>query len=350
MPSAKRRLRLCISRRKTEELPPSGVPVALEEYLASQQEKARSFVIQQEELYSEQVGGFAHVLALVPGIVVMNFMEQAKQQMRLRVSDITTVFEAQYQSWMNIKSQHTLELRPHLCSPNNAHLLQELEEREKSRSASTRVALLNHRNQFLAGQIQLSMAFEARLVGLFQCLMLLLDSSVLSPDDLKPFSGEELPKAKRKSLKRLRKMARVNEVGDPREVKRTAAEMQKLTQSGEAPRFPLRSWPGIPSFGLQSLWEEIKAETLTKDEGIAFASTGTAESSIQDLACVPLASNDGACVALLTPAHRALIKARDTAYAAYVGFCREETRRLLDSLHERLEDEVKWTQSWQKGI
>lgn len=326
------------------------MPVALEEYLASQQEKARSFVIQQEELYSEQVGGFAHVLALVPGIVVMNFMEQAKQQMRLRVSDITTVFEAQYQSWMNIKSQHTLELRPHLCSPNNAHLLQELEEREKSRSASTRVALLNHRNQFLAGQIQLSMAFEARLVGLFQCLMLLLDSSVLSPDDLKPFSGEELPKAKRKSLKRLRKMARVNEVGDPREVKRTAAEMQKLTQSGEAPRFPLRSWPGIPSFGLQSLWEEIKAETLTKDEGIAFASTGTAESSIQDLACVPLASNDGACVALLTPAHRALIKARDTAYAAYVGFCREETRRLLDSLHERLEDEVKWTQSWQKGI
>ncbi|KAE9339339.1 hypothetical protein PF008_g11632 [Phytophthora fragariae] len=335
---------------KTEELPPSGVPVALEEYLANQLEKARLFVIQQETSYREQVSAFAHLLTLVPGTVVTNFMEHAKQQMRLRISDITAAFEAQYQSWMNVKTQHTVELRPHLCSPNNAHLLQELEEREQTRSTSTQVALLDHRIQFLAGQIQFSMAFEARLVGLCQCLMLLLDSSVLSLDDLKPFSGEELPKTKRKSLKRLRKMARVNEVGDPREVKRTAAELQKLTQSGEAPRFPVRSWSGIPSFGLQSLWEEVKAEILAKDAGLASASIVKAQSSIQDLVCVSLVSNDGTCTTLLTPAHRALIRARDKAYADYVKFCREITRQSLDGLYERLEDDVKWTLSWEKGI
>ncbi|KAF1778967.1 protein of unknown function DUF4456 [Phytophthora cactorum] len=222
------------------------------EYLSSQLEKARSFVMQQEVSYREQVDLFADLLKLVPGVVVRNLVEQAKQEMRRKISEMVSKFEPQFQSWMNLKTHHTLELRPHLCSPNNVHLLRELEEREKTRSTSTHVALHNIRSQFLAGQIQISLAFEASLIGLCQCLVLLLDSSVLSLDDLKPFSGGELPKLKRKSLKRLRKVARVNELGDSREAKRTAAELLKLTQTGEAPRFPLRAWAGIPSFGLQS--------------------------------------------------------------------------------------------------
>ncbi|GMF39678.1 unnamed protein product [Phytophthora fragariaefolia] len=338
---------------KIEELPLCGVPAALEEYLSNQLEKARLFVIQQEGSYREQVSIFGDLLMLVPRIVVMDFMKEAKQQMLRNISVMNSAFEAQFRSWTNLKNRHALELRPHLCSPNNVDLLQELEEREKARSASAQVALLNHRYQFIAGQIQLSMAFEARLVNLCHSLILLLDSSVLSLDDLKPFSGEELPKLKRKSLKRLRKMARVNESGDPREVKRTTAELQKLTQCGEAPRYPLRSWSAIPSFGLYSLWEEVKAEVLAKDaanESSVSSSIVKADSSIQNLACVPLASSDGACVALLTPAHRALIRARDGAYADYVRFCHEETRRFLDSVHERLGDEVKWTLSWQKAI
>ncbi|KAG7385073.1 DNA-directed RNA polymerase III subunit RPC8 [Phytophthora pseudosyringae] len=340
---------------KIEELPPSGVPAALEEYLSSQVDKAQVFVLQQEGTYREQVSLFAHLLTLVPGVVVMNFMEKAKRQMQRQISGVASVFDSDYQSWMSLKNQHTLELRPHLCSPNNAHLLQELEERERTRSTLTQVALHNLRSQFLAGQMHLSLTFEARVIGLCQCLLLLLDSSVLSLDDLKPFSGEELPKLQRKSLKRLRKVARVNEFGDPREVKRTAAELQKLTQCSETPRFPLRSWSGIPSFGLQSFWEEVIAEILAKDSAgskpsSASASIIKADSTIHDLVCVPLAANDGACVTLLTPAHRALVRARDSVYVDYVKFCGEETRRFLETLHERLEDEVKWTLSWEKGI
>ncbi|ETL97450.1 hypothetical protein L917_05271 [Phytophthora nicotianae] len=336
---------------KNEELPPSGVPAVLEEYLSGQLEKARAFVMLQEMSYREQVDLFADLLNLAPGVVARNLAEQAKLEMRRKISEMVSAFESQYQSWMDLKNRHTLELRPHLCSPNNVHLLKELEEREKARSTSTQVALYNLRSQFLAEQIQISLAFEARLIGLCQCLMLLLDSSVLSLDDLKPFSGEELPKRKRKSLKRLRKVARVNEFGDSREVKRTAAELQKLTQGGETPRFPLRSWTGIPSFGVQSLWEEVKADIQAKD--LARQSPESVvqhDTSVQDLICLPLASNDGACVALLTPAHRALIRARDSAYTDYMIFCREETRRFLDNLHERIEDEVKWMLSWEKGI
>uniref|UniRef100_H3H2T6 Uncharacterized protein n=2 Tax=Phytophthora ramorum TaxID=164328 RepID=H3H2T6_PHYRM len=338
---------------KIEELPPSGVPAALEEYLSGQLEKARSFVVQQEGLYREQVNLFAHLLTVVPGIVVMTFMDHAQQQMCKGIGAMASAFDTQYQLWMNLKNQHTLELRPHLCSPNNAHLLRELEERESARSDSTQVALHNHRRQFLAGQIQVSLTVEARLVELCQCLMLLLDSSVLSPEDLKPFLGDELPKLKRKSLKRLRKMARVNELGDPREVQRSGAELQKLAQSGESPRFPLRAWAGIPSFGLQSQWEELKAGILAKEaaaQKVSSTSILKPDSSIQDVACEPSASNDGACVTLLTPAHRALIRARNSAYAHFVGLCREETTHFLDAVHERLEDEVKWTLSWEKGI
>ncbi|KAK1936601.1 hypothetical protein P3T76_010036 [Phytophthora citrophthora] len=337
-----------------EDLPPSGIPAALKEYLFTQLEKAHAFVVQQEVSYREQVASFTHLLSLVPGIVVMNFVEQAKQQMQRSITAVGSAFEDQYQSYTQLKSQHTLELRPNLCSLNNAQLLRELEEREHVRSESTRLALLNLRIQFLTGQIQLSLAFEARLVKLYQCLMQLLDSSVLSLDDLKPFAGEELPKAKRKSLKRLRKVARVNERGDPKEVKRTAVEQQKLTQNGETCRFPLRSWPGIPSFGVNLLWEEVKADILAKDSaGLSLDSTSStvkADSSVQDLACIPLVSSDGSCVTLLTPAHRALVRARDLAYGDYVKFCGEATHCFLESLHERLEDEVKWTLSWEKGI
>ncbi|KAF1778970.1 protein of unknown function DUF4455 [Phytophthora cactorum] len=304
---------------KHEELPPSGVPAALEEYLSSQLEKARSFVMQQEVSYREQVDLFADLLKLVPGVVVRNLVEQAKQEMRRKISEMVSKFEPQFQSWMNLKTHHTLELRPHLCSPNNVHLLRELEEREKTRSTSTHVALHNIRSQFLAGQIQISLAFEASLIGLCQCLVLLLDSSVLSLDDLKPFSGGELPKLKRKSLKRS---------------SLSAASM---------------GWH--PFLWIAILWEEVKVDIQAKDVARqCFASVVETDSSIQDLACVPLASNDGACVALLTPAHRALIRARDSAYADYISFCRKETRRFLDNLHERIEDEVKWTLSWEKGI
>eukprot|EP00644_Phytophthora_capsici_P015832 jgi/Phyca11/122982/e_gw1.49.109.1 len=289
---------------KMEELPPSG----------------------QEVSYREQVASFVHLLSLVPGI-------------------------AQYQSYTQVKSQHSLELRPNLCSLNNAQLLRELEERERVRSESTRLALLGLRIQFLTEQIQLSLVFEARFVKLCQCLMQLLDSSVLSLDDLKSFSQEEPPKVKRKSLKRLRKVARVNEHGDPKEVKRTSVEQQKLTQNGETPRFPLRSWPRIPSFGVKVLWEEVKAEVLAKDStGLSLDSSSSTASTVQDLACIPLVSIDGACVTLLTSAHRALVRVRDSAYGDYVNFCSEATRCFLEHLHERLEDEVKWTLSWEKGI
>ncbi|KAG1695747.1 hypothetical protein DVH05_019485 [Phytophthora capsici] len=336
---------------KMEELPPSGVPAALEEYLATQLEKAQAFVVQQEVSYREQVASFVHLLSLVPGIVVMDFVEQAKQQMQRSIAAVGCAFEAQYQSYTQVKSQHSLELRPNLCSLNNAQLLRELEERERVRSESTRLALLGLRIQFLTEQIQLSLVFEARFVKLCQCLMQLLDSSVLSLDDLKSFSQEEPPKVKRKSLKRLRKVARVNEHGDPKEVKRTSVEQQKLTQNGETPRFPLRSWPRIPSFGVKVLWEEVKAEVLAKDStGLSLDSSSSTASTVQDLACIPLVSIDGACVTLLTSAHRALVRVRDSAYGDYVNFCSEATRCFLEHLHERLEDEVKWTLSWEKGI
>ncbi|GMF16069.1 unnamed protein product [Phytophthora lilii] len=335
---------------KTEDLPPSGVPTALEDYLSSQLEKAKAFVVQQEVSYREQVTLFAHLLTIVPGFVITNFTSQAKKRMGQFISEITSSFETQYQTWMNHKNEHTLELRPHLCSRNNLHLLQELEERESSRSKSTQMGLLHHRRLFLVGQIELSLVYEARLVGLCQSLMLILDSSVLSEDDLKPFSGDELPKLKRKSLKRLRKIARVIEMGDPREVKRTAAELQKLAQGGEPPRFPLRSWPSIPSFGLQSLWEEVKGDILARDAADQnLGSVVKGDHSIQSIVCTPLESNDGAYVGLLTPAHRALIRARDAAHADYSQLCRDETQKFLDQLHERLSDEVKWTLSWEKG-
>ncbi|RLN86546.1 hypothetical protein BBJ28_00001505 [Nothophytophthora sp. Chile5] len=342
---------------KADELPLEGVPVALAEYFSSLRQKAQAYVLQQETAYREQVCLFSELLVTVPGVVVTNFMNRAKHQMRRRISDVTRDIDGECKSWMELKTKHTLELRPHLCSPNNAALLLELGERERLRSASAQAALRRYRSQFVAKQIEVSSELEEGLVALCQCLMALLDSSVMSLDDLKSFSGEDPPKIKRKSLKRLRKLARVNEFGDPREVKRAGGELEKLQQCGEAPRFPLRLWPGIPSFGLYALWEEVKADILEKeitnviiqdtDAPVAGASI---DKAIQELDCGTSSGNDGACTALLTPAHRALVSVRDAAYAEFVRFCREESQTLLQSLYERFQDELKWIQSWEQGI
>ncbi|RLN51921.1 hypothetical protein BBJ28_00002189 [Nothophytophthora sp. Chile5] len=342
---------------KADELPHSGVPVALAEYFSSLRQKAQAYVLHQETAYREQVCLFGELLVTVPGVVVTDFMNRAKHQMSRRISDVTRDIDGEYKSWMDLKTKHTLELRPHLCSPNNAALLLELGEREWLRSTSAQTALRKYRSQFVARQIEVSSELEEGLVALCQCLMALLDSSVISLDDLESFSGEDPPKLKRKSLKRLRKLARVNEFGDPREVKRTGGVLEKLQQCGEAPRFPLRLWAGIPSFGLNALWEEVKADILEKeaanviiqdtDAPVAGASI---DKAIQELDCGTSSGNDGSCTALLTPAHRALVGVRDAAYAEFVQFCREETQTLLQSLYERLQDELKWTQSWEQGI
>lgn len=322
----------------------SNESVALVEYLSTLKEKARAFLLLQEVTYRDQVKLFAHLLTLVPEFVMTNLAKQAKQKIQQKISELNSMLESQYDSWMNLKNRHMVELGPHLFSSNNLNLLHELETREKSRSMSIQVALRKTRVQFLSGQIQMSLEFEAQLVGLCQSLLLLLDSSVLSPTDLKPSLSGHTSEHKRKSLKRLRKLARVNEIGDPREVKRSATELHQLASRGEAPRFPLRFWSRIPSFGLHLYWADVKAKILADDL------TEQSDPSIQDLTCVPLTSSDGACVSLLTPAHRALIKARDSAYLDYVNFCHHETSCFVDNLQERLHDEVSWTLSWEKDI
>jgi hypothetical protein len=323
---------------KMDELPASGIPIALEEYLTEQNEKAKAYILSQELKYQEQVDFFGELLAEAVPTAIEDFILRSQKYLE-QIHDTRSIeIEKEYKKWIDLKEKHLLALRPDLCSPNNAECLKELCFKEALRTQTAQTNLKQFRAELLCEDIKNSILFEKQLVSVFRCLMLILDSSLMTLEDLKSFSGQEMPKSKRKSLKRLRKIARIQENGDAREVKRSEDELKKLKQSGESPRFPKRSWPAIESFGIHTFWVQEKQRLLAQDPSDAL---------LADM--VPLVApntDSGACVSLLTHAHRCALHARDEGYSTYVAFLKTLCTNMTQKIHERLKDEKKWTQSW----
>uniref|UniRef100_K3WAI1 DUF4455 domain-containing protein n=1 Tax=Globisporangium ultimum (strain ATCC 200006 / CBS 805.95 / DAOM BR144) TaxID=431595 RepID=K3WAI1_GLOUD len=336
---------------KLEELPNGSVPPSLEEYLLGLADKARSYVLQQELKFCEQVHFFEELLALAPEAALVDLLNRSSEALRQRSESVAQELEREYAALTEQKDKHMEELRPELCSPNNADQLQALRDREASRSQHTVARLRYYRTQVMDTHVGLSADFENELVALFRCFMTILDTCVMTLDDLKPFSGDELPKLKRKSLKRLRKVARILEFGDAREVKRTDKELESLTQRGEVPRFPKRSWPAIPNFGLRALWDAQHAQILRHDEEQKLPSDDTIQALGLGTSNGAVADEDaGASVGLLTHAHRSLVGMRDTMYASYAALCKTQSEQMLDAIHEKLCDELKSIERWNDGI
>lgn len=337
---------------KLDELPPSGVPDALEEYLTEQQQKARAFVLQQEVKYHEQLQQLGDLLVLAPGVAIADLAKRTKARASAATTRQVREIDAEFERSMTVKHRHTSELRPQLSSPNNAEQLAALCSRERDRSLSAVSSLGKFRVECLTSQAEHAVAFEDELVAMSRCLMKLLDTIVMGLEDAKPTNGEELPKHHRKQLKRLRKLARVLESGDPKELKRPDKEIDALQKLGETPRFPRRTWGAIPTIGVHRLFEQTKQsildaealDTAVEDKeacSIASAACGRTES-----ATITDASGEG----LLTPAHRAMVKARDSAHAEYTAFCSTELGAAMATAHERIQDEQKWRTNWERGI
>lgn len=332
---------------KIDELPNGSVPPSLDEYLHGLADKARSYMLHQELKYREQVHFFGELLALAPESALTDLLNRSQVSLSSHNERLSNELETKFATFMEQKNRHTMELKPELCSPNNTLQLQALSDREVARSQQTVARLQHFRAQVMATQVHMAFAFESELVALCQCFLAILDTSVMTLDDLQPVSGEELPKLKRKSLQRLRKVARIQEFGDAREVKRSEAELQKLTQLGESPRFPKRSWPPIAAFGAHLVWEAQQAQILSHDEEHQLP----ADEVIKALDCSKFAASDeSACVALLTHAHRSLVGARDVVYASYMASSSKENCQLVDGIQEKLRDELKWVQSWQQNL
>ncbi|TYZ64821.1 hypothetical protein PybrP1_004955 [[Pythium] brassicae (nom. inval.)] len=335
---------------KLDELPPGAVPPSLDEYLLGLAAKARAYVLRQELVFREQVRAFEQLLGLAPERALTDLVARAQAALSRATGQLETGLEADLTELLVQKKAHADELRPALCSPNNVRALDALSAREAERSRRAVARLQLFRAQAVRALLQASSAFERELVALFRCLMTVLDSSVMTQADLQPLSGEPLAARKRKSLARLRKLARVQEAaggGRAAEAARTDAELQRLAQLGETPRFPRRAWPALSPFGAHAVWAAQQAHMLSHDAEHALPR----DEALAAIECAGFAATDpGACVALLTPAHRCLVRARDAAYAAFAAFCSAHSERLVASAHERLRDEVKAAQSWERGI
>lgn len=335
---------------RLDEFPNGAVPPSLDEYLAGLAAKAQAYMLRQELAFREQVHAFEALLGLAPARALADLQARAQAALSQESEQLVQAFETDFAALVVQKTVHAAALRPELCSPNNVWQLDELSARETARLHRAMARLQRFRAQVVRTHVLASTAFERELVAHFRWFMAILDRSVMTPADLQPITAcEPVPQPKRKSLLRLRKLVRVHETGDAgREVKRTEAEMQRLTQLGETPRFPRRAWPAISPFGAPAVWlgalqTRMRAHdvehALPHDEELAAIDAGS-----------DVSADSGACVALLAPAHRRLVHARDAAYAAFVAFCSAQCERLVATAQERLRDEVKAAQSWDRGI
>ena len=291
---------------REQELPgANGVPESLEKYLDEQRLRAEQLRINDAHSLRDQVSRFEEILARAPRAAMMDAASEIQQLATTKAAQVSSDFQLKLDKWENAKKLHRNELKPELCSPNQVARVDELCQSERSRFEEAVAALPDVQETLLSCHSSYATIFERNLVKMYISLMVLLDTCTM-PDDLAALPGDELRVPKRKSLKRLRKAIRKEEVGDPR----SAADDSSIK------RFPKRQWPPIPDFGLaQGSNEEAAAYT-----------------------------------GYLTHAHRCAVKGRDEAHVQYREFFENVTKEIKQRFIKLQQDEeLSWT-NWQRQI
>ncbi|CAK4086513.1 unnamed protein product [Aphanomyces euteiches] len=312
-------------------LDPANIPETLQSYLTDQREKAKTFAMHQATSFRTQVDTFETVIVDATRRAMEDIVTRAKSDVQTRVNSIVASFSEQFAAWEAQKEAHKRRLSPDLCSPNQTAVVQALCSNEAERTAQVQEAIKRVRCQVLVEHVTAARAFHVRLMTMFSSMMALLDNCTMAVD--LEATGSESEEHKRKSLKRLRKALRKLEHGDPLAVFLTKEESQALEKAKESPRLPKRSWPGIPVMPVFDLPKEVKEDM--KEEMQLDTTTAAAT---------------GACVAYLTDVHRATVKSRNQAHAAYVEWFQAAMQELGDKYTKLLQDEGEWCTNWTRLV
>ncbi|GMH74178.1 hypothetical protein TL16_g06393 [Triparma laevis f. inornata] len=141
-----------------------------------------------------------------PSAAVMDSMRRAASKSdRLRTA-AEAGFKKLLHAWEAARQKHIVSLRPQLGSPDAKDELKKLVKKEAKRGKEVRAALNKFKTKLLETEAENARDCVDRLTSVLLGWSCILDKMVLK-DDLLPLPGDELILPKRRSLKRLRKVA-----------------------------------------------------------------------------------------------------------------------------------------------
>ncbi|GMI11443.1 hypothetical protein TrVE_jg944 [Triparma verrucosa] len=141
-----------------------------------------------------------------PSAAVTDSMRRAARKSDSLRTAAEAGFKKLLKAWEAARKKHVVSLRPQLGSPDAAEELAKLVKKEAKRGEEVRGAVRKFKTKLLETEAENARDCVERLTSVLLGWAAILDKMVLK-DDLLPLPGDELILPKRKSLKRLRKVA-----------------------------------------------------------------------------------------------------------------------------------------------
>lgn len=267
---------------------PDGCPPSLNEYLSETQLKFQAVIRDRKAQYQQEINTFRNILELAIDAIFQIVLENSRAWM----SNVEEVYTQQVQSTNDsLKSVDSVEI------------------------------VHNADNQAVRTFYKVFLVFEHNVSAVSEAFLSLLDSCVLDEHDLVIAQDDPPIERKRKSLRKLQKLAQIAECGDKREVPHSLQELDLWKKAGESPRFSKRAISPIPeSVPRQSLEKHIQPEQLDSIlEGID-----------QEILKLPGVRDHGSRTSaiLSTPLHRKVIKCRNESHFFFTAHASATIARL----------------------
>ncbi len=283
-----------------------------------------------------------------PAAIVADVVNRCKAEADARRASTAQRFGEAMRAWIKKRDAHRSALRPQLGSPDSREELTQLCEAESVRREEVKAAVAEARETVIKDAAIVARRFLGRMASSSAECFGTLDGLTYN-DDLGWLPGDENLFVKRKSLKRLRKMRRK---AGPDAEGEILQETGLSYGEGRGRRFPLRTWPGVDAKAFAKVEEpptpEEPAEEPAEDAEPTDGEAAPAEEEELEgpWVCV-VASMGEARDALVTTAHRQLVRARDAAVSDYLAYYESSNADMLAHYDALVAEEESWHGTWE---
>ena len=261
-----------------------------------------------------------------PAAIIADVVNRCKAEADARRAATAQKFGEAMRAWIKKRDAHRSALRPQLGSPDAREELTQLCEAESIRREEVKEAVKEARATVIKDAAVVARRFLGRMASSSAECFGTLDGLTYN-DDLGWLPGDENLFVKRKSLKRLRKMRRK---AGPDAEGEILQETGLSYGEGRGRRFPSRTWPGVDAKAFAKV-EEPPAE----------------EEEMEGPWAGVVASMGEARDALVTTAHRQLVRARDSAIADYLKYYESSNADMLAHYDALVAEEESWHGTWE---
>ena len=269
------------------------------------------------------VSNAARITVGVPGVCMRYLCECFVTYMKRDEATRVDLFMKSVRIWVKGRDKHERLLRPRLGSPDAVDELNALDAVELQRSQEMINGVIRFRNSLLKRFVECALQYVSDVTVAARGLLLYMDTS-LTQDIIQVPPDTAIPKV-RLTLKRLRK----------------AERLKNQIANGQEDNTSMRVWPAI---NLESL-----VELCTRVEGIILNPSEPKVALIPDTFIQDI-GKQSAVRAMVSTAHRTLIKERNRAVAVYIASINELVLELSDKFQLLLKQEYSWNERWKRQV